>query len=318
MRAQVHNNAAGWDAPENILAANSEPVDPSAIWGNFTKQEIQDLGVPGYKLAVGIGHAGDYNGYTVSYREYMNRDHYRKALTSYGAHTADYMNTRLVRMAAQLQGGPRYEGEPHDALAQVDELRQAGLATALGLATGRAYDAYRLVIPADPQAAAILSQPQTLMPYFTAATFRWRGGSSAVDNPVVRVERNVNGEWQRFADMTGEVQTRVRWPEGLPGIVQNGVGQFDWEWTANFEAYEAFPARLGSTPIGTYRFVVDGQNKRDGALRPYHLESRQFHVTGWLSPEPIPRTYTSGFPFIRDNGDPRICDTCTFRPWRKE
>ena len=44
----------------------------------------------GYALPVGLGHTGDYNGYTVSYREYMARDSYRKALTSYGAHTADY------------------------------------------------------------------------------------------------------------------------------------------------------------------------------------------------------------------------------------
>ena len=58
--------------------------------------------------------------------------------------------------------------------------------------------------------------------------------------------------------MSGEVQTRVHWPQGVPGIVETYAGQFAWEWTANFEAYEAFPARLGSTPLGTYRFVVDG------------------------------------------------------------
>src|SRR6185436_15662923 len=97
------NDARGWDAPENLVAANSEPADATQIWGNFTKEELPPE--RGYKLAVGIGHAGDYNGYTVSYREYMNRDSYRKALTSYGPHTADYMVTRLVRMAAALQKG---------------------------------------------------------------------------------------------------------------------------------------------------------------------------------------------------------------------
>src|SRR3546814_4207266 len=87
MRAQVHNDARGWDAPAYALTAESEPPSLADIKGNFTREEIQDLGVPGYKLAVGVGHAGDYNGYTVSYREYMSRDSYRKALTSYGPHT---------------------------------------------------------------------------------------------------------------------------------------------------------------------------------------------------------------------------------------
>src|SRR5207302_4605586 len=132
MRAEVHNDARGWDLPENAVAANSEPLDAGAIWGNFTRQEIQDLGAPGFKLPVGVGHAGDYNGYTVSYREYMNRDSYRKALTSYGAHTADYMVTRLVKMAAFLQGGPPVPAEPLDAVAQADEARQEAVATALG------------------------------------------------------------------------------------------------------------------------------------------------------------------------------------------
>src|SRR3546814_11110776 len=104
MRAQVHNDARGWDAPAYALTAESEPPSLADIKGNFTHEEIQDLGVPGYKLAVGVGHAGDYNGYTVSYREYMSRDSYRKALTSYGPHTADYMVTRLVRMAAAMKG----------------------------------------------------------------------------------------------------------------------------------------------------------------------------------------------------------------------
>src|SRR5690606_35426624 len=117
MRAQIHNDARGWDAPANLLRAESEPADITQIHGNFTREEIQELGVPGYKLVVGVGHAGDYNGYTISYREYMNRDHYRKALTAYGPHTADYMVTRLVRMGAALQGADGLAGALPDPLA---------------------------------------------------------------------------------------------------------------------------------------------------------------------------------------------------------
>jgi hypothetical protein len=92
MRAQVHNNALGWDDITYVPFANAEPADISQIKGNFSHTELSpELG---YALAVGIGHAGDYNGYTVSYREYMAYDHYRKALTSYGPHTADYMASR--------------------------------------------------------------------------------------------------------------------------------------------------------------------------------------------------------------------------------
>ncbi len=84
MVAQVHNDAKGWDSIANAPTANAEPAEPAAIKGNFTKEEIQSLGAPGYKLTVGLGHTGDYNGYTVSYRMYMSFDHYRKALTGYG------------------------------------------------------------------------------------------------------------------------------------------------------------------------------------------------------------------------------------------
>lgn len=354
MRAQVHNDARGWDAPENLLAASSEPPDNSRIWGNFTQEEIQAHAVPGYKLAVGIGHAGDYNGYTVSYREYMNRDSYRKALTSYGPHTADYMVTRLVRMAAQLQGGPALAPEPHDVLAQVDELRQASLATALGLVTSAAYDVWQAIVPLDAGPAAIRTQPGASVPQFSAATFTWRGGNTQLDHPRVRVERQQGANWVPFADQSGEVQTMVQWPVGLPGVIQTYAGQFEWLWTANFEAYQSFPARLGSTPPGNYRFAVEGcindgaadpqahiegrlqsllralaPDAAEGALadvlnggacaagaRPYQLSSNHFAVTAWPG-GPVPRSYASGFPFIEDNGSVRICDRCSFRPWAR-
>src|SRR6185503_12145352 len=119
---------------------NSEPADPTLIKGNFTKEELP--AARGYKLAVGIGHAGDYNGYTVSYREYMSHDHYRKELTSYGPHTADYMVTRLVRMAGAMKGAPELAPEPLDAYAQADEERQLVYTDAHGAATKNASDAF--------------------------------------------------------------------------------------------------------------------------------------------------------------------------------
>ncbi len=366
MRAQVHNDAAGWDAPDNALTANTEPDEIAAIKGNFTKEEIQQLGdTQGYALPVGIGHAGDYNGYTVSYREYMNRDHFRKALTSYGAHTADYMVTRLVRMAAQLKGGPGLAAEPHDVVAQIDEARQSALALLLGQITSLAYDLYLTVLPGDAGSAEILAQPAHVS-HFDAATVTWRGGSNAIDNPLVTVEKLCTqadldraahpllsktctaagaGNWAAFADMSGEIQTRIHYPQDVSGLLTTLAGQQEWQWTANFEVYAAFPERLGSTPFGTYRFVIQGQ-KRDGfSTAPYQFASEDFEVQPYTglpvtlvsdasdvsfrvgangsSQVEYPRSYLSepALRFINrteeDSAgrDPRLCERCSFRPW---
>ncbi|MCA1709688.1 MAG: hypothetical protein LC808_43000, partial [Actinobacteria bacterium] len=52
MKAQIHNDAAGWDDPENTLRAISEPYEPAEILGNFTKEELSPEA--GYKLAIGV------------------------------------------------------------------------------------------------------------------------------------------------------------------------------------------------------------------------------------------------------------------------
>ncbi|HEY0974573.1 MAG TPA: neutral/alkaline non-lysosomal ceramidase N-terminal domain-containing protein [Solimonas sp.] len=334
MRAQVHNDARGWDAPANALRAESEPADIAAIWGNFTREEIQDLGAPGYKLAVGIGHAGDYNGYTLSYREYMSRDSYRKALTAYGPHTADYMVTRLVRMAAAMQGGPELAREPLDLLGTVDEVRQQAQAMTVGALSGAAYEAWHTAMPNDAGTPEPLQQP-TAITRFQSARFAWRGGSTAVDTPRVVVEReSAPGVWTTYADQSGEVPVRVEFPDGVLGVLRTYVGLQEWIWTAAFEAYTGFPARLGSTPPGPYRFCVEGQSRQSFSTVPYAFCSEPFAVSVWdgiaidapavgggtvtfAVPEIVyPRGETdSPFPFIGDNGSPRICDTCTFRPW---
>jgi Neutral/alkaline non-lysosomal ceramidase, N-terminal len=294
MLAQIYNDAASWDAPENVLRAQSEPRDPEEIWGNFTHEELPDE--LGYKLPIAFGNASDYNGYTVSYREYMSWDDYRKALTPYGPHTADYMNTRLTRLAGELNGGPELPPEPHDVLAQADEARQVVFTTLLGALSSRVYDAWNAALPADVGPAVVTVEPESIA-RFDGTSFSWRGGSNAVDNPVVKVQRLVDGTWTDFADQSGEIQTRVKFPQGINGLVDTYRGAKEWIWTANFEAFNAFPAGIGSTPAGEYRFVVDGLinvGVQDTAcsdcdptdLRayypfPYHLESAPFTVSPW-------------------------------------
>jgi hypothetical protein len=331
MVAQVHNDARGWDAAANAPYANAEPADPAAIKGNFTKEEVQNLGVPGYKLTVGLGHTGDYNGYTVSYRVYMSWDHYRKALASYGPHTADYMVTRLVRMAAALQGAPLPKGEPLAGLATLDEVRQDATTRAIGQASSSAYSAWNATLPDDVGSPEVLTQPKDIA-RFDAATVSWRGGNNDVDQPVVRVERRVDGEWKPYADQTGEVQTVLKFPKGLQSVVSYRANRLEWKWTANFEAADFFPRNIGQVPTGTYRFVIKGRHNARGEPRRYTLTSRAFAVRPWegvtvndlrvetrgvsfTAAVAYPRSYKSSIAAIHDDGGNPICETCTFRAW---
>ena len=332
MYAEVHNDAKGWNDPKNAPFANAEPADPTKIKGNFTKEELPAKW--GYTLPVGVGHAGDYNGYVVSYREYMIRDHYRKALTAYGPHTADLMSTAMEQLAGSLKGGPPVSASLLDPLATVDEARENAQMIALGKLSSAVYDAWVKSLPNDVGPAAAVTQP-TDISRFNAATFTWRGGSNATDNPTARVERLVDGTWEPFADQTGEVQTMVHFPTGVAGVLNTYAGKMSWSWTANFEAFDAFPRTVipgGQTPAGTYRFVVDGQIKTGGADHAYHIVSHAFTVKPFTGLKPTgvqrdassvsfdatvkyPRTYTSPFPYIHDDGDARLCKTCSFRPW---
>ncbi|MGH2727801.1 MAG: hypothetical protein ACRDKS_12590, partial [Actinomycetota bacterium] len=154
--------------------------------------------------------------------------------------------------------------------------------------------------------------------------------------PAVGVERLVDGSWHPFADQSGEVQTKVQFPSGINGVLDTYTGNQEWLWTANFEAFIAFPATVvpgGQTPLGTYRFVVDGLIRQGGADEPYHLESDPFAVSPWTgvtvsnakvssggsvsftAAATYPRTYESSFAYIHDDGDPILCKTCSFRPW---
>jgi hypothetical protein len=342
MQAQIHNPADGWDDPAYAPQAGSEPTDVSAIKGNVTSRELPAQ--CGYAVPVGLGHTGDYNGYTVSYREYMARDSYRKALTSYGPHTADYMVTRLMSLASALKCGTAVPAEPTDALALADEQRQAAEAVALGRLSSYYLDAWDAQLPDSAGPAAALTQPKDIR-RFDAATFQWVGGDNFTDNPTVVVERLVDGTWTRYADQDGgEVQVVLDTPGGvLPSLADNRTGAQRWTWRASFEAFDAFPRSLvdgGQVPTGTYRFVVDGKIHTGGAATPYQLRSATFEVRPWqgvtgslaltggaavFTPAPVvyPRTYSSPIAFVNDDGggvagdanDSVICKSCTFRPW---
>ncbi|MCU1587938.1 MAG: hypothetical protein JWN31_1431 [Frankiales bacterium] len=345
MEAEIHNPADGWNDPANALTAGAESPDPAAIKGNFTKRELSAR--CGYTVTAGLGHTGDYNGYTVSYREYMARDSYRKALTSYGPHTADYMVTHLMSLAENLRCGTPIPSDATDAVALVDEQRQEAEALAIGQVASYYLDTWSSQLPDSAGPAAPVAQPKSIT-RFDAATFRWVGGDNFTDNPDVVVERRSStGAWQSFATQDGEVQTMLQTPAGvIPSLIDNRTGNQKWTWIASFEAFDAGPRADvvgGQVPNGTYRFVVKGNIRSGGATKPYQLSSKPFAVSPWqgltgslaakgstasFTPRGItyPRTYRSPFPFIADDlggvtggkGDTNtsvICRTCSFRPW---
>ena len=296
MLAEVHNDAAGWDDPEYTAFAPSEPANLAEIKGNFTKEELAGSGTPladesvlpttGYKLAVGLGHTGDYAGYTVSYREYMADDTYRKALTCCGPHTADYMSTNLVYMAQALKGGPDVVADnPYNQAQAADEARQVAFTTSLGQATSAAYDEWYAAVPDDANVGQVLAQPKDIQ-RFDAASFTWTGGSNAVDNPRVVVQRLGDGGWADYAGQSGEVQTFLKFPDAGTGVAETWAGNQEWQWTANFEAFDFGPRpdldpRGPQTPEGEYRFVVSGKYREGGADQAYELVSDTFSVSKW-------------------------------------
>ena len=288
MKAQVNNDAAGWNAPENAATAESEPNDPAKIFGNYTHDDDADSAKYGYAITVPVGMTNDYNGYIASYREYQRGDHYRKALTGFGPHSSDYMATRLVKMARALKGAPVDPEDEGDKLlagkAVVNQAHNEGRAQAMGALGQAALAAWGEIMPASEPPTA-QSQPKPIE-RFEAAFFTWTGGDNFTDQPVVRVQRRVGNAWRDFADQTGEVQTTFRFPGSseLPNLLAEYFqGTKKWTWTATFEAFASYfdTGGVRATPPGQYRFVVDGLSRTGAGTKPYHLDSDPFEVKPW-------------------------------------
>ena len=311
MKAQIYNDAAGWDRVENAAAAESEPADPAKIWGNYTQEEYQDVMTGGgYGLVVPIGMSNDYLGYIPTYREFQQGDHYRKALAGLGPHSSDFLATRLSRMAAELKGGPPVERGPKDVAFDADAEHQGGRAEAIGAIARKYLPAYEAQLPADGGSPGIIEQPKDVQ-RFSAGQVSWVGGSNYADSPEAVVQRCVRAgcapddpaAWERFADGAGDVQVRVQYPkpEQLPAY---RAGQFQWRWDATWETQvsdvalpDAQGRRRFATPVGTYRFVISGCHRGQAPMSGergacsswdetqrvsrYTLVSEPFEVAPW-------------------------------------
>ena len=285
MLAQVRNDAAGWETDVASLFGASEAADPEAIFGNFTHGERTEQG---YGMVVAVGMANDYFGYVPSYREMRSHEHYRKALNGLGLHGADFLATRLVTLAASLNGGAPYVPTPADLAYQAEVARVEAVTAALGELAEADAAAWEAAAYVDGGAPAIEVQPTDITRY-DATHITFVGGSNWNDMPVVRVERlEEDGTWVPYADEQGDVPVTLQFPraEEVPSVV---AGEFVWRWTASFEAFgsqvtipDASGTPRDSTPAGTYRFVVDGHHRATPAsTTPYELTSEPFTVSPW-------------------------------------
>jgi hypothetical protein len=350
MEAEINNDGAGWNTLSYLTKADSEPLTDSAIKGNFTHTELgagQYANCPGYQLSVALGHTGDYNGYTVSYREYEARDSYRKALTAYGPHSADYYVTNLLGMAANLMCGTPAPTQVTDPIATLDEVRQAAEATVLGKLSSAEYNLWDARVPNSVGPAKVVTQPKNLT-RFDDATVTWVGGDNWTDDPTVTVQRKVDGAWMPYADQSGQIQVVLNQRAALTtAALSELTGQQRWTWTASMEAFDSYPRADvpgGQVPNGQYRYVINGHIHTDGKKRAYHLDSRVFRVRPWrgikvsnlqvshglatftVAPIRYPRLPihipASLEGFYKDNGGGTgkpntsvICETCSFMPW---
>ena len=288
MRAQVRNDALGWDLPENIPFAEAESADPNAIWGNYTHTELSPE--YGYRMVMPIGMSNDYWGYIATYREYQRGDAYRKALTGLGAHSSDFLATRLVAMAGSLRDDPAstaaIQYNPLDLAYMVDGVNQEARATLLGNDAEVYVAAYEAELPADGGTPAVLAQP-TNITRFDVAQMSWLGGSNYTDAPDVTVEREVApGVWEVAGDMHGDVVLTLDFPDDLQELVADfRTGSFEWNWTAHWEAFDSDidTARGNQTPTGTYRFHIRGLHREGtpSTPAPYELLSDSFTVSPW-------------------------------------
>ena len=190
------------------------------------------------------------------------------------------MATRLVEMGRKLNGKTVDLSEPNDATVAPDQALNDAKAQALGNGGDQATQAYEASLPDDGGAAEVVKQP-TDVERFSAAMLTWNGGSNFTDNPEVRVQRRLRGEWTNYADQSGEVPVTLKLParDDIPAYEQ---GDQNWHWTAVFEAFVSRFNLVGpdgdaerATPAGVYRFVVDGHRREGGQVAPYHLVSQR-------------------------------------------
>jgi hypothetical protein len=257
---------------------------------NFSTTTVDD----GYEIAATLSIANAWQGYFVTRWEYDNRNHYRQSLTPYGAESADYVNSALVDLAAELRGERTATSRVSAVEAADSGRREAAYRTLVAAEESSVRGYWASIPPAGDGVGGAVSQPAATG-RFEAARFSWVGGSNAVDVPRVTLQRRRESGWQEVTtSATGElvVTTAHPWlyeePEQLTARQR--------EWTVAWEV-------PWNAPPGEYRFHVEGtargtagSSERSffdptGSNTTYEVTSEPFTARGGTIP--LSEEYTS-------------------------
>lgn len=257
---------------------------------NFSGTTVDD----GFEIATTLSIANAWQGYFVTRWEYENRNHYRQSLTPYGAESADYVNTALVDLAAELRG----EGTAESRISAVETAdsgrREATYRSLVAAEESSVRGYWASIPPAGDGVGTAVSQPAATE-RFAAARFTWVGGSNAVDVPRVMLQRRHGGGWRDVtSSATGAlvVTTDHPWLYDEP----EQLAARDREWTVSWEV-------PWDAAHGTYRFQVEGTARGTpgssepsfvnpaGANTTYSVTSDPFTVAGGTIP--LSEAYTS-------------------------
>ena len=179
------------------------------------------------------GLANEFVLYFTTPEEY-ERQHYEGGNTHFGRWSANLIIQESARLAGTL-----VRGEPAPPPVEFDPTNGVQ-------PTGPAYGD-------GADSASIVEQPAASYPRLGHAAIAWRGGPEGLDRPVDRAfviaERLVKGRWTAYDSDLGLAM--------LWRVDSEGRHDAFWEVPRN-------------TPVGTYRFVIQGKR--------YRLTSREFRV----------------------------------------
>jgi hypothetical protein len=179
------------------------------------------------------GLANEFILYLTTPEEY-ERQHYEGGNTHFGKLSSNLIIAELARLAGTL-----VRGEPAPPAVDFDPTNGV-------LPNGPVY-------PDGADSASIIDQPAASYPRLGHAAIAWRGGPDGLDRPVdrafVTAERLVKGRWVAYDSDLG---LAMLWRA-------DGEGRHDAFW--EIPRY---------TPVGTYRFAIQGKR--------YKITSREFRV----------------------------------------
>ena len=261
------------------------------IGENFSETGLED----GFDIAVQLSIANAWQGYFVTRWEYENRNHYRESLTPYGPDSADYVNTALVELAAELRG----EGRAESRLSPVaggDRARREAVYRALVAAEESSVRGYRASIPPAGEGVGDPVAQPTVVDRFETATFAWVGGSNAVDLPRVTLQRRTADGWTAVADSRSHRLVVLTDHPPLQEEPQDLAAR-ERTWRVAWEVpWDAEPGRYRFAVTGTAR-GTPGSAERTffdpaGANRSYELASDPFTLAE-AGEIPLSEEYTS-------------------------